>query len=315
MSSTTLHDLKVGIFESFRENSQVDTELLGYYPTFLYSKKVFFVPEVLNKRVLPPIALVSLVTQIKKQFHFVPRNLNLEPTPDLVFILGPLKLRTDFPVYIYTFSFGFDLVSDPDNIFLKDYIRFDVATLTFAVEKEGANKKLVSVDIDLAFKSEAQEPGGPNGEAVHTGTLKLILECGIEAAPVQRLEFDFSVVRSASTGNAEVVNDPFSAHRNPAQADLRLGNLLSPQLLLLKVGLVTPVFFARGNGQSFCIGFAGFRKPATPYQGLFLRKPLLGGLSAFDLGAPEETFGPLLRVLWAVSFGVAPASAAGAAGV
>ena len=267
-SSLSLFDLRVGSFEP----DSADAELVGYYPAALFSKKVFVVPEVLGRGLMPPISLEHQ-PYYKEYIQFMPKAFDCEYTLDSTFNLGPVELLRDAPLHAYTFCFHLDMLTGRDNQFLADFVRFNVATLWYMSEDPDSKlHNLFSISIDIAFKSETRVQVGPN--QLHLGRLKLIVNHLAQNAPSQESVAEFAVVQSPSSGSAELVNRPNAMYQTRYQSGLGMSSLLSAQMLVVKVavgcGVLIAVYFGHDKRTGRVLDQPGVRQPARP-GGVVLR--------------------------------------------
>ena len=246
-SSISVYDLKIGDFESALDDPLVPVELIGYYPTMLYSKKVFVIPEVLNKHVLHPISL-TLDKVFDANTQFVGMAFNSDLSKNRYFSLGSTPLSTNVPEHILTFYFYFDMVTGYFNGYLTLPVRFNLAEIVLTHDDaEGIPLFFGSISIDVVFTSRNDNPeDSSEPENVHVGNLEFILNFQIESFPLLTEMIEYSVVKSPENSSFEIVNIPHTMYRTKHEDDLGLVSLLSSQVLLFTVSQPEPT----GNTQT-----------------------------------------------------------------
>ena len=101
--------MRVGDIPLHTENSNMATDIIGYYPLYLYSKKVNVIPESLGKSTLPSI-LLKKDESLEPYIKYMGSNLNMDSISQH-FILDNTHFRLDVPENWFTFHLYFDIIT------------------------------------------------------------------------------------------------------------------------------------------------------------------------------------------------------------
>ena len=227
--------MTAGLFDSYWEDPSLPTELLGYYPAFFYSQKTFIIPEILNRSILPPVSLKNH-SGSDSYLQFLARNFDLELDSYAHFSLGPTQLQLDVPQQALSFYFYFDLVSSPNNDFLGNFVRFNLAEFSFIFRDANDNhQNLFVISIDLAFKSEGLVQAGSGDAKVHVGKLRVVLNHSVAGGAFETVNSDFDVVKGPASQTMQVANVPGAMYSTQYDDDFGRSSVLSGQVLVLRV--------------------------------------------------------------------------------
>ena len=145
----TIHDLRLGGFETFAENPAHDAELLGYYPLVFYSRKTMVVPDFSGRKVLPPLVLAQDAA-IRSFLQFMGSTPNVDSTKQN-FVLAEGAEVPDVPVWIRSYSLGFDILARKHCKKLTEWSRFNLVEFDLHHKTAlSADAELLSVSADLA---------------------------------------------------------------------------------------------------------------------------------------------------------------------
>ena len=208
-----------------------ETFLYGYYPVYLYSTKVHYIPESLNTGKLPPLHLVD-ETQASPYLRFMGSNMNTDSKTHF-FRLEGTEILKDVPTQKYSFGVSFDMLifEKLEPVFLPKRFNF-LHLYLFGVDSSSNEILLTKVSVDLYVFNINRDPINTNQFDAIFKLIILYIENGIQKGK----DSDQSVISFPKQGSkTELINSNNNVYQTQKTKNMKLQGFLSDQLFLFKV--------------------------------------------------------------------------------
>ena len=213
-----------------------ETFLYGYYPVYLYSTKVHYIPESLNTGKLPPLHLVD-ETQASPYLRFMGSNMNTDSKTHF-FRLEGTEILKDVPTQKYSFGVSFDMLifEKLEPVSLQKRFNF-LHLYLFGVDSSSNQILLTKVSVDLNVYNIFRDPNIRDKINASFKLIVLYTENGIQKSTGG----DQILITFSKEGNKfEFINSNSNVYQTQKTKNMKLQGFLSDQLFLFKVNEYLP---------------------------------------------------------------------------
>lgn len=229
----SLYDLQIGDIETFNENQHETTDLIGYYPLYLYSKKVNLIPEVLKKSTLPPLVL-SKKSPVAGLTRLMGSNMNMDSV-EQHFVLDRTEMLLTVPSVCLSFHLYFDMITRNTDWSQKKGYRFSLFEFAFILQKKTDDSEEVFFRVSFFLEITDVVQTSSGNKRLHSGSLKVIAKHQVEGVDLP----DKETVLGVSPIDNQTINELFNDLSNFLETSQTRGyqyfSLLSSQPFLFQV--------------------------------------------------------------------------------